>query len=188
MTCEIWRLEYRHHYLNNGCWVLILSHLTNEGMNNVAECNRSCRDARTNKSLDQTRTGTIVCSRNTTINSILNGIVTKAWNNVFTGNRTHLRIESAARIRLGDQSWTEAKQARLDQVLSLDLSYSSASVRDRLMDTGPVIPLFQMFPNMKTIDLSFVEGYFVGELLRAAVRHDSGDVEQCELRLLYEWE
>jgi hypothetical protein len=41
-------------------------------------------------SLNQTRTGTIVCMENTTQKSIHNAFVAQEWNQVFTRNQTHL--------------------------------------------------------------------------------------------------
>ena len=74
--------------LNSDCLVNILSCLSNDDMDSVAICSRSCREARANDSLDQTRTGTIVCTENTTLESIRQAFVRQEWNRVFTGNRT----------------------------------------------------------------------------------------------------
>jgi len=56
-------------------------------------CNQQCDELRRHESLDQTRAGTIVCGERTTTRSLLNAIVNNEWDNAFTGNRTHLRIE-----------------------------------------------------------------------------------------------
>lgn len=85
--------------LNNDCLVNILSYLYSEDMNNIAICSKTCREARTNESLDQTRTGTIVCTQSATIRSIYNAIVRGGWNNAFSLHRTHLRIENVGIIK-----------------------------------------------------------------------------------------
>lgn len=112
-------------YLNNDCLVNTLSFLTNDDMNNVAICSRACREARSNESLDQTRTGTIICSANTTVRSICDAIVDGDWSSVFTGNRSNLKIDNVAKIRPDRHVLVNAKARRgatLFGVLSLDLS------------------------------------------------------------------
>jgi len=59
---------------------------------------RGFREARSNESLNQTRTGTIVCSGNTSTRSIYNTIITGDWHIAFVGNRTHLKIENIVSI------------------------------------------------------------------------------------------
>eukprot|EP00544_Gedaniella_sp_CCMP2646_P000094 CAMPEP_0202507470 /NCGR_PEP_ID=MMETSP1361-20130828/51743_1 /ASSEMBLY_ACC=CAM_ASM_000849 /TAXON_ID=210615 /ORGANISM="Staurosira complex sp., Strain CCMP2646" /LENGTH=77 /DNA_ID=CAMNT_0049141597 /DNA_START=143 /DNA_END=376 /DNA_ORIENTATION=+ len=46
--------------LNNDCWVNVISCLSTEEMIYVAMVNRSCREAKSSDSLDQTRTGTSI--------------------------------------------------------------------------------------------------------------------------------
>lgn len=53
--------------LNNDCIIQILSYLPTEDINSVATCSQSCREARRTESLDQTRTGTIVLTKNSSL-------------------------------------------------------------------------------------------------------------------------
>ena len=74
--------------INDDCVLSVLKCLSAEDLNSMAICSRRYRDARSHDSLDQTRTGTIVCTENTTLASIRNAYVAQQWNQVFTGNRT----------------------------------------------------------------------------------------------------
>ena len=78
----------------------ILSCLSSDDMNSVAECNQNCRKARASETLNQTRTGTIICTENTTPESIRNAFVRQEWNHVFTGNRARLKVVGLERMPL----------------------------------------------------------------------------------------
>jgi hypothetical protein len=58
----------------------------------VAEINQFCRDARTNDSLDQTRSGTMHASKYTTFDSICEAFFSQNWGHVFVGNPTRLKV------------------------------------------------------------------------------------------------
>jgi len=78
--------------LNNDCLVLIMSFLPTEDMNTIACVNHQCREARSNESLDQTRTATIICSRakNSTDTSLQNALISAS--RVLTANHTRLKV------------------------------------------------------------------------------------------------
>jgi len=78
--------------LNIDCLVHIMSFLPADDMNTVACMNHQCREARNNESLDQTRTGTIVCSRakNSTITSFTINLNNARY--AFTANYTHFKV------------------------------------------------------------------------------------------------
>jgi len=78
--------------LNNDCLVHIMSFLPSDDMNSVACMNHQCREARSNESLDQTRTGTIICSRakNATVTSLSDTLNNAS--RAFTANYKHLKI------------------------------------------------------------------------------------------------
>lgn len=146
--------------INVDCIVNILSYLPFEDMNNISVCSRACRDARNNDSLDQTREGTIVCMPGSNAQSIQHAIVSREWNNVFAGNRTHLKIENIESLDKGPGSvlsFAEAHAARLEGVQSLDLSSYGQHII-------PIINLFQLFPNITSIDLSSLESPLMMEL------------------------
>lgn len=83
--------------LHNDCVVHILSYLSYEDMNTFAECSRECHELRGHESLDQTRSGTIVCTTRTTAQSFFNKIRERRETSVFSGNRTRLKIVGLAR-------------------------------------------------------------------------------------------
>ena len=56
--------------LNDNCLVLMLSNLPFQDLNSFAMCNRQCCELRRHESLDQTRSGTIVCGEDSTIRSL----------------------------------------------------------------------------------------------------------------------
>jgi len=167
--------------INRDCLVHILSFLPNKDLDTVAEINQDCRDARSDESLDQTRTGTIVCSENTTFRSLYNAIVAGDWSRVFLGNRKHLRIEGINAWRVADfplgytnealnyvhrqlegatnrNNGTEAAdwlQAVLAGVISADFSVTPNDLDG--VDNKEYLPfLFQLLPNLKELDLSHV--------------------------------
>lgn len=84
--------------LNNDCLVLILSHLPNEDMSSVSVCSRACCESRSNEPLDQTRSGTTALTESSTIDSLFDAIIDNEWDNKFTGNMTHLRIEGLEQL------------------------------------------------------------------------------------------
>jgi hypothetical protein len=57
-------------------------------MNSVTICSQSCREAKANDSLEQTRTGTIMCAEATTLRRIRCTFTRQKWNQIFTGNRS----------------------------------------------------------------------------------------------------
>lgn len=141
--------------LNRDCLVLILSYLSSEEMNNVAECNRFCREARRHDSLDQTRTGTIVWAMPFFIDTVFYDMIAeRGYNNVFQGNRTRLRMESyAMRNTETDCSVDQVQRAQLSRVTSLDISCRSPE--DGHIDrTLMLFRLFQILPNLRELDAS----------------------------------
>ena len=78
------------------CLHLILSFVDDlEDLNSFAICSRRCREARSDPSLDQTRTATLICSEKSTGFSIFTTIAEKGWNTarIFGGKqKTHLKV------------------------------------------------------------------------------------------------
>jgi hypothetical protein len=139
--------------LNTDCIVHIMSYLFRDDMDTVAICNRTCREARNNEIFDQTRTGIIVVTENSSIDSINNAITNGGWNTIFSGNRTRLKIIGFERLQLvgiGDDI------AQLTGVTSLDLSLPDDGL-DLEVDSRYVRKLIQMCPNVADIDLSHVK-------------------------------
>ena len=126
-------------------------------MNNVAECNRFCREARRHDSLDQTRTGTIVWAMPFFIDTVFYDMIAeRGYHNVFQGNRSRLRVESyAMRSTRYVESYSadQVQRAQLPGVTSLDMSCHSPEhghVDRNLL----LIRLCQILPNLKELDAS----------------------------------
>lgn len=150
--------------LNNDCLVNILTNLPRADMDTVATCSVSCKEARGNDSLDQTRTGTILCTANTTIASFIRTVTDHGWSEKFAGNRTHLRIEGFTWLSHASLTLVNARgnPAILNGVTSLDLSidpYANA----RRVKYIPLRTLARMLPNLEAINLSNVETKFGSE-------------------------
>ena len=107
--------------LNSDCLVNILSCLPNDDMDSVAICSKSCREARASDTLDQTRTGTIMCTENTTLESIHGAFVRQGWAEVFTGNRTRLKVVGLGRMPMIRRDVEVSPNHALPNVTSLDL-------------------------------------------------------------------
>jgi hypothetical protein len=147
--------------LNGDCLVNVLSCLPSDDMNSVAICSKRCREARANDSLDQTRTGTIMCTENTTIESIRNAFVRQEWNEVFSGHRTRLKVvglESMPRLR---EDIKQSPNHVLPHVSSLDLSFNSFAGDDNLRH-NKTVAFARMLPNLEEIDLSHTTGMPLG--------------------------
>ena len=85
--------------INDHCVLAILKYLSVEELNSVVVYISSrYYELRNHDSLDQTRTGTITCTENTTLESIRNAFITQEWNQVFTGNRTRLKVVGLDRM------------------------------------------------------------------------------------------
>jgi hypothetical protein len=70
-------------------------------MNRVAICSERWRKVRANDSLNQTRTNTIMCTENTTIlEGVRNNFVRQEWSEVFSGNRTRMKVVGLERMPL----------------------------------------------------------------------------------------
>lgn len=138
--------------LNNDYLVNILSFLPAEDMNTVAICSRSCREARKNESLDQTRTAIIIIRQGTTVESLFHTITTNEWHLVFTGNRTSLKI--AGIERLPSENIREPL-LQLPGVVNIDLSISQEAP-NRNVHENCVSSLIEMCPNLQYIDLSYL--------------------------------
>ena len=120
-------------------------------------CCRSYRDVRTNDSLDQTRTGTIVCSETTTFASIHAAFVEQQWSLVFSGNRTRLKIigiESVPRYLFSNDLQRSSTDYILPNVSRLDVSVNSLSDNRSVKNIDNVLEVLHMVPNLKVIDLS----------------------------------
>jgi hypothetical protein len=109
---------------------------------------------RTNDSLNQTRTGTIICNENTTLESIEDAFFGQEWNAVFSGYRTRLKVVGLERMP------TVGRPARLfpEYVLptnasSLDLSYNSLGRGSSMRHLRKALAFPIMFPR-EEIDLS----------------------------------
>ena len=148
--------------LNNDCLVHILSYLNYETMNIVAVCSQACREARSNGSLNQTRTRTIICSERATGRSIYE-IIHRWTQGGALGNRPiHLRIENAFNLSpdTDDRAVTfeEAFDARFslqDRVVSVDLSVDPEhAATDRQADSHTIKCLSIMCVNMRELDMS----------------------------------
>ena len=123
-------------------------------MNNVAICSKHCREARAHDSLDQTRTGTIICTENTTLESIRQAFVRQEWDQIFTGNRTRLKVVGLERMPDIEQDVEQSPNHVLPNVSSLDLSYNSFAGDDDVHRRRKAMAFAVMLPNLEEIDLS----------------------------------
>jgi hypothetical protein len=143
-----------------------LANLPRADMDTVATCSASCKEARGNDSLDQTRTGTklCTCTANTTIASFIRTVTDHGWSEKFAGNRTHFRVEGFTWLSHASLTLVNAFANRsiLNGVTSLDLSidpYANA----RRVKYIPLRTFARMLPNLEAINLSNVETKFGSE-------------------------
>lgn len=145
--------------INNDCKVHILSFLPAEDMNSFAICSRDCRRVRSNESLDQTRTATIVLTEFTSFIALC--IKIRRNRQRFTGNTCRLKIVGLERISvyLGYIFLTPSIIANflaLEDITSFDCSLSTLTSM-RLIDRYPLLyGLCGILPNLQRLDLSNV--------------------------------
>jgi hypothetical protein len=159
----------------DNCLLTILSLLSVEDMNSFAICSRRCREVRSNPLLDQTRTGTIICSEISSIPKIYDAIAAGHWNNeLYSGNRTHLRIigldrveerysgmnrverrNISTRIKEVERRARKGYDVRLYSVTSLDLSCSPDDNHGRIKYAS-CTGLALILPNLRNLDLSYL--------------------------------
>ena len=150
--------------LNNDCLVHIFSFLPVEDMNSVAICNQHCREARSNEFLDQTRTGTIICSdaKSTTVKSLSNSLIKAS--NTFTDNHTRLTIVGLEKLE------NESLPRCIPPLLSVTCLELSLNPNERnestLFKCFPLVSLSWFLPNVRELILSDISfhsnaGYLV---------------------------
>jgi len=145
--------------VKDDCLVLILSHLSTNDLNNVAMCSRRFREVRAHESLNQTRTGTIICREGTTIQALFDAIVLRRWNQVFQGNRTHLKIVGLERLTEPSHFLVRTRSAAesvLTGVTSLDASCSPQDANRKVNQMNTISSLCNMLPNLSEVNLSFM--------------------------------
>lgn len=151
--------------INGDCLVQILSCLDTEAMNGATLINSRFREARKDPSLDQTRTGTIVCRpmpwQDLSILDVYDAIVSRGYNTVFKGSRTRLKV-------IGLESLTKATamadikrrnhspDVKLPGITSLDVSFNHDS-SSRNVKNAPMKALSLVLPNLTEIDLSYMQ-------------------------------
>ena len=105
--------------LNDDCLINMLSHLVSEDLDSVGMCSQRLCNMRNKDPLDQTRTGTIVCTEGTTIRSLLKRIKKEEMEKVFSGNRKRLKLVGIGNLshpNVSDISKKLFNRARLDGV------------------------------------------------------------------------
>jgi hypothetical protein len=132
--------------LSDDCLLLVLSYLPRDDLNSVAICSKRCREARTNDSLDQTRTGTITCTENTTLGSIIYAFFAQEWTAVFSGNRTRLKVVGLERMPTVGTPARLFPKYLLPNVSSLDLSYNSLGRGSSMRHLRKALAFPIMFP------------------------------------------
>jgi len=152
--------------INRDCMLLILSFLSNDDMDSFSVCSRDCYEVRSDESLNQTRTGTILWRETTTANALYDTIARRGWRSVFRGNRTRLRVEGIEKLRLPLDFFTtdDERAAKLPGVTCLDLSCDPSDERMR-EKTLYVIRLILILPNLQNMDLSYVTVSPIGMMI-----------------------
>lgn len=150
--------------LNNDCMIQILQFLSLDDLNSfVATCKIS-RLLRSHGTLDQTRSGTIslggpAADGAHNIMQLLLTIQKQRWNQVFSGNRTRLKLVGLPSLdasKMGDLKMV-ARGTKLDMVTQLDISSTASSPRKQLLvknSVGKALSL--ILPNLREVDMSHV--------------------------------
>lgn len=147
---------------NDDVLLRIMSFLSYICLNEVEMCSLRCQEIRSHESLNQTRVGTIVFSENTTRDS-LDRNLQQHWYEVFTGNKTHLKIVGLELVQ--HQSW-ETDRHRLAnvmaEVLELDVSCNPEMIDIQQEDsrgrrTAAFTSLLDILPNLREMNVAYLK-------------------------------
>lgn len=155
--------------VNNDCLRLILSYVSDtDDLNSFAICSKSCRQARADPSLDQTRTGTIVLSDESTFDSLCGAIIRGRWNRYFRENQTKLKIVGLEKLPAVQPSSGRHSNAYLNRVTSLQFSCD----RTHPFSTNALCIFCGLLPNLTELDMGDMVTIFNSRtLLRAIARY-----------------
>jgi hypothetical protein len=146
-------------FLALDCLLVVLGFLELEDVNTFAICSRQCREARSDPSLDQTRTGFLRFTSLTQILQVYHKAVTNGWINAFTGNRTRLCVSGLSSLQSNARMAEVKRQSRglqLTGVTSLDLSFHP-DYYSRTVKNTPVKALALILPNLKELNLNYMQ-------------------------------
>jgi len=159
--------------INKDCLVYILSYLPLNDMNAVAICSRQCNEARRDESLNQSRSGTIVCGKKSSIRSLCNTMFEHTGDWTFQYSTGHLRILDVTRLEGSEISRATfgLHFAWMTGVTSIDLSSTlpfTCITRQNVL--SQLYRLIGMFTNLRELDLSYVSSP-CGERVSLTIRN-----------------
>lgn len=143
-------------HLPRDCQLIIIQYLSSEDLNDFAIVSQYCCDLRSDKSLPQTRTGTIHIKRRMDITQFL--LALDSTKHSFENNprRTRLKLTPVSRIgvlMLNQATMSAYSNTQLLNVTSLDMSFSPAD-RNRNVNHRLLKPLMYFLPNLRELDMS----------------------------------
>jgi hypothetical protein len=144
--------------INDHCVLEIFKCLSVEELNSVAVfISKRYYELRNHDSLDQTRTGTIVFTESSTLDSIRNAFVAQGWNHVFTGNRTRLKVVGLGRTLDIPAKVERSTDYLLANVPCLDMSGTSSvqAETQEISSLNNIEAFAAMLPNLEELDLSY---------------------------------
>lgn len=150
--------------INNDCLLIIMKFIGDaDDLNSLAMCTRRCREVRNDISLDQTRTGTILCKSGSTVFDVVAkfGYGAHGRRSVFTGNRIRL----IGLERLSDTDMSDARlerpniyRSQMGRITSICLMSSSTSGQHHGdISEGTCNALFACFPNLREVEFHSTE-------------------------------
>jgi hypothetical protein len=147
--------------LNSDCVTVILSFLPSEEMNNVVFCSKHIQAARASHMLDQTRTGTIVCRQDTTLDGFFQTIHQRQWNTTIfneDSNITHLRVENFNEMDSHyDETLVSFWKVRAELPFITQLNMSIDTIDNRiLVERNSLYSLLDICPRLEQLDMSNV--------------------------------
>lgn len=134
--------------VNDDCLRLILKHLPANDLNSMAMCGRHYRAARSHESLDQARTGTILCSTNTSLTTIYDALVKQGMNQAR--NRSTLKLVNIENVPPLVEGTGVGRV--IPHICSLAVSFRHPFVRTVWHQTLEAI--IKMLPNLEEIDFA----------------------------------
>jgi hypothetical protein len=136
------------------CIIHILEYLLSVDLNLLAICSLKCCEFRNSNSLDQKRTGAIICSHHSSVLWVLRALSSGDWNDeLYSGNRTYFVIKQLENLTTVQNSDEVAENEEMLELQLNCVSYLALSTTDGTTDWTNMIKYPKTQPYQGPIDV-----------------------------------
>lgn len=120
----------------------------------AAARSKSCRDTRSNKSLDQTRAGTLICTDTASLASICYSFVGKDWSQAFTGSCARLKVVGLEKLPGAGARAQWPPEQVLPNAPSLVMLGNPLAEDGDVVNVSNALAFLGALPSLEVVDLS----------------------------------